>query len=572
VIACVPQIVISPTPTPGPTASATAGPSSGDPFSAALQAATRNLLHPSPKSQAGNTKSATASDAPASQKPAQGETTPATNLLTPPIPLIPSAALLQPATIAEARLQATTLSAEQNQSAAQIANTIAATGSSVSSGSQPSVPAGPQSEATSVSGTLPDVAGTQATAVGSAVPVPPQFQTPSPVVNPQPVKQPPSTGFDLLSAAGKKESVPATDLPHPASGPAGQPATPAHSTTLASPATPAPPQGAGSVAPPAPVAKAASSEHAASASDTKNQATPASSASAASDASVPQIPLQSVMPDINVIKQSTKPVESLQTAPLTANPDAAGTQLATEVSKKYTDSGGSGNAQSGAGKSSTSSSSSSSFASTSPSGQAFDNSAIPSTTSVDISASAPVAAAHAVATAPDAAVSAVKTSVPTGDAQHSPAAAATEADARVQAAATYANSLLHSARLVERAGQTELRVGIQTGEFGNVDIRTSMVKNQFSAQISVERGDLGKVLAAELPGLQSRLSEQKLPGANITLQNQSGGGGANSGQGSRQSQTMQQIMTPQSPPGELAPAFISMAEASASSERLDIHM
>jgi flagellar hook-length control protein FliK len=141
------------------------------------------------------------------------------------------------------------------------------------------------------------------------------------------------------------------------------------------------------------------------------------------------------------------------------------------------------------------------------------------------------------------------------------------------ALAASSGSLLQSARLVERLGQSELRVGIQAGEFGNVDIRTSMARNQFTAEISVERGELGKVLAAELPNLHSRLSEQRVPAANIILQNQSSSGGsAGFEQGSRQSQTMQQIATFRNVEEEPLPAAMVTAEASAAGTRLDIHM
>jgi flagellar hook-length control protein FliK len=139
--------------------------------------------------------------------------------------------------------------------------------------------------------------------------------------------------------------------------------------------------------------------------------------------------------------------------------------------------------------------------------------------------------------------------------------------------AAYSTPLFQSARLVERLGQTELRVGVQAGEFGNVDIRTSMVRNQFSAEISVERGELGRVLAAELPALQNRLSEQRVATANITLQSQSGNGGsAGFEQGSRQSQTMQQTAIFQTAEEDPVPAAVAAAEISAPGTRLDIHM
>jgi hypothetical protein len=133
-------------------------------------------------------------------------------------------------------------------------------------------------------------------------------------------------------------------------------------------------------------------------------------------------------------------------------------------------------------------------------------------------------------------------------------------------------SQLHSAKLVERLGQAELRVGVHTEQFGNVDIRTSMVRNQFSAQISVERPELGKILAAELPNLQNRLSEQRVPAANITLENQASGGSAGFGQGSRQSHTTQQIVVPNNLETEPVLAAVVSPETSHATTRLDVHM
>ena len=153
------------------------------------------------------------------------------------------------------------------------------------------------------------------------------------------------------------------------------------------------------------------------------------------------------------------------------------------------------------------------------------------------------------------------------------AAAASVDESAAPGAMAYPGSLIHSAKLVERMGQAELRVGIQTGEFGNVDIRTSMVRNQFTAQISVERGELSKVLAAELPSLQNRLSEQRMPSANIILQNQSGGGSAGSGQGSRQSRSMPQIAIPNSlEVASVSTVAAASPEAVSSSARLDVHI
>jgi hypothetical protein len=90
-------------------------------------------------------------------------------------------------------------------------------------------------------------------------------------------------------------------------------------------------------------------------------------------------------------------------------------------------------------------------------------------------------------------------------------------------------ALLHS-RILQRIGQSELRVGIQAGEFGTVDIRTSMSRNQVTAEISVDHGELGRMLAAELPSLQNKLAEHHIPPASLVLQTQTSGSFADSGQ------------------------------------------
>jgi flagellar hook-length control protein FliK len=120
------------------------------------------------------------------------------------------------------------------------------------------------------------------------------------------------------------------------------------------------------------------------------------------------------------------------------------------------------------------------------------------------------------------------------------ASAPAEAEVLAEASGLHIGSPLQVAKLMERAGETELRVGIQAGEFGSVDIRTSMVRGQFSAEISVEQRELGRAMTAELPALHNRFEEQRLPLANIILQDHShAGGSGDAGQGQRHQQEMQ---------------------------------
>lgn len=147
-----------------------------------------------------------------------------------------------------------------------------------------------------------------------------------------------------------------------------------------------------------------------------------------------------------------------------------------------------------------------------------------------------------------------------------------EMDKHIEAPPVYP-SLLQSARLVQHLGEAELRVGIHSGEFGNVDIRTSMAHNQFTAQISVERNELGRVLAAELPSLQNRLSEHRLASANIILQNQSADSGcAGFQQGSRQGENLPRVVIPQAAEAVSIPLQSAIPEGSVPSARLDVHM
>jgi len=129
----------------------------------------------------------------------------------------------------------------------------------------------------------------------------------------------------------------------------------------------------------------------------------------------------------------------------------------------------------------------------------------------------------------------------------------------------------HAARLVERLGQSELRLGVHAGELGKVDIRTSLGRTQFTAEISVERGELGRALTAELPSLHTRLAEQHLPAANITVQDYSAGASADQ-QGSQHNRTFPPMnVTSGGTEGDTA-LFAPMIDAMEPTTRLDIHM
>ncbi len=104
----------------------------------------------------------------------------------------------------------------------------------------------------------------------------------------------------------------------------------------------------------------------------------------------------------------------------------------------------------------------------------------------------------------------------------SPSAASTvaETDAPDEALPTSALSPV-TARLVQGMSQAEFRVGMQSQEFGNIDIRTSVARHMFSAQISVEHSDMARSMTADLPALYHKLADQQVAVANIVIQGQS---------------------------------------------------
>lgn len=130
---------------------------------------------------------------------------------------------------------------------------------------------------------------------------------------------------------------------------------------------------------------------------------------------------------------------------------------------------------------------------------------------------------------------------------------------------------IHSAKLVAQAAQSELRVGFHAGEFGNVDIRTSMVRSQLTAEISVEHGELRNLLAVELPHLQAKLAEHPFTATNIALNNHTGGGSSNSKQAYQQNAHASQGASSQTGEPQSASALTSLADSQLVTTQLDVH-
>ena len=70
---------------------------------------------------------------------------------------------------------------------------------------------------------------------------------------------------------------------------------------------------------------------------------------------------------------------------------------------------------------------------------------------------------------------------------------------------TQATQALNSAQLIQSVHGSEMRLGMQSAEFGNISINTSLSHQTLSAQISMEHSALGHALAMHLPAIEEKL-------------------------------------------------------------------
>ena len=156
-----------------------------------------------------------------------------------------------------------------------------------------------------------------------------------------------------------------------------------------------------------------------------------------------------------------------------------------------------------------------------------------------------------------------------GDTPSSPTALV-ETEAPDEALPASTLSPVTAASLIRGISQSEFRVGMQSRDFGSIDIRTSVTRHLFSAQISVEHGDVAKSLAMELPDLYVRLAEQQVGAASVVIQGQ--GPATSSGS---PGDTQPRHSQPQSPSGAKSDSGSMLpvvAEGFAPAGRLDIRI
>ena len=97
---------------------------------------------------------------------------------------------------------------------------------------------------------------------------------------------------------------------------------------------------------------------------------------------------------------------------------------------------------------------------------------------------------------------------------------------------------LSTARLLQGAANSEMRVGLRLGEFGNVSIRTSIEHRQISAHISLDHDTLGQLLGSQTRTMEQRIGEVygiraavSVVSGGLSGQSQPGGGTGGGGGG-----------------------------------------
>jgi Flagellar hook-length control protein FliK len=123
------------------------------------------------------------------------------------------------------------------------------------------------------------------------------------------------------------------------------------------------------------------------------------------------------------------------------------------------------------------------------------------------------------------------------------------------------------AQMVSRVGQSEMRIGMNTSAFGNVEVRTVVHASDVGLVIGSEKGDLRGLLANELPALTNSLQQQNLKLNTVNFMQ----GFASSNNTSGGSDSQQRTFIPQPNPalassGPSEAAAIDLSEAQLSEQ------
>jgi hypothetical protein len=141
--------------------------------------------------------------------------------------------------------------------------------------------------------------------------------------------------------------------------------------------------------------------------------------------------------------------------------------------------------------------------------------------------STPPQPAAVVVNGPAAQVPASQTAVPASAPKANNGGAANGGDTPANAAASElppppAVAPVQMAQMVNKAAQTEMRIGLNTSAFGSVEVHTVVHANDVGVVIGSEKGDLHSLMANDLPGIANTLQQQNLRLSQVNFHQGSG--------------------------------------------------
>jgi len=84
-------------------------------------------------------------------------------------------------------------------------------------------------------------------------------------------------------------------------------------------------------------------------------------------------------------------------------------------------------------------------------------------------------------------------------------------------------TLIYTSKLTQILGQSEIRIGIRSSEFGNICISTSSTRELISTQIALDHSELAKTLTTHLLEMQGKWNADQAVDFRIGLNGQTTG-------------------------------------------------
>ena len=125
-------------------------------------------------------------------------------------------------------------------------------------------------------------------------------------------------------------------------------------------------------------------------------------------------------------------------------------------------------------------------------------------------ATAPPPPSSAAVTLPLAPAATVSDSLPKPEPPSAPAAPAAAVPVPAETLPAAVPGPVQVAQMINRIGQSEMRIGMNTSAFGSVEVRTVVHANDVGLVIGSEKGDLRTLLSSDMPAITNTLQQQNL--------------------------------------------------------------